>query len=264
VKPCESMYSIVEQNLRTAMRSYAFIGEGGEAREYTGVAIASSGLNVPVFNSAMLLGPAGNMEKLIATADVHFRARKLGWTFWVCEDLLAPDRRDAVLERVFQSKGMRRIADPPGMYADRIVPPVRPAAPLTFAQVDSEHTRLEFAHIASTVFSLPFVTAKRIYGATGLWRPPSYGWIGYFEGKPVSVVTTVTADEAIGVYSLGTLPQHQGCGFGETLLRHALGEANRRTGIERSVLQATAQGLNLYRRMGYRFASKFSIYMREG
>ena len=44
------------------------------------------------------------------------------------------------------------------------------------------------------------------------------GWIGYVNNKAVSVVTIVIAADAIGVYSLGTLPQYQGCGYGETLV----------------------------------------------
>jgi ribosomal protein S18 acetylase RimI-like enzyme len=150
------------------------------------------------------------------------------------------------------------------MFAERLLPPVRPPALLTFQAVDDERTRLEFAHIASVVFSLAFVTAKQIYGSPGVWRPPSYGWIGYFEGRPVSVVTVVIAGGTCGVYSLGTLPQFQGCGFGETLLRHALREAAMVAGSEKTVLQATPQGSQLYIRMGYRVVTKFSIFMREG
>ena len=139
-----------------------------------------------------------------------------------------------------------------------------PPAPLTFARVCTEDTRLEFAHIASIVFSLPFGTSKRIYGATGLWESPSYGWVGYFKGKAVAIVTIVIASDAIGVYSLGTLPEYQGRGFGETLLRHAIDDASQRTGLRRSVLQSTQQGINLYLRLGYRIVTNFSIYVREG
>jgi ribosomal protein S18 acetylase RimI-like enzyme len=150
------------------------------------------------------------------------------------------------------------------MYADALLPPVRPPAHMTFQAVASERTRLEFAHIASVVFSLAFATSKQIYGSPGVWRPPAYGWIGYFEGKTVSIVTVVIAGGTLGVYSLGTLPQHQGCGFGETLLRHALGESGKVAGTEKTVLQATPQGSHLYLRMGYRNVTKFSIFMREG
>jgi ribosomal protein S18 acetylase RimI-like enzyme len=226
--------------------------------------VASSGLNVAVFNSAMLTEPTANLESPIDVVDVHFRSRGLGWTFWVCENLLPLELRDWRMGHVFRSKGMTRIAEAPGMYAECLLPPTRPPARMTFARVTTERARLEFAHIASVVFALPFETSRRIYGAPALWQPPSYGWIGYFEGKPVSVVTIVIAGDAIGVYSLGTLPQHQKRGFAETLLRHAVDEARRETAIDRTVLQATMQGFNLYIRMGYRVVTRFSIYIREG
>jgi ribosomal protein S18 acetylase RimI-like enzyme len=257
------MYNAVEQNLRAAMRCYSNVGDNSEARDYPAVTVASTGLDVAVFNSAMLRDVTGSIEPAITQADVHFRARRLGWTFWVCEDLLTPTSRSSI-RSTFQARGMSWIASPPGMYAERLLPPVRHPAALTFAPVGDDHTRLEFAHIASVVFSLAFVTAKQIYGSPGVWRVPSYGWIGYFEGKPVSVVTVVIAGGVLGVYSLGTLPQYQGCGFGETLLRHALQVAANASGTEKTVLQATPQGSHLYLRMGYRIVTKFSIFMREG
>jgi ribosomal protein S18 acetylase RimI-like enzyme len=88
-------------------------------------------------------------------------------------------------------------------------------------------------------------------------------WVGYVNNKAVSVVTVVFAADAVGVYSLGTLPQHQGCGYGETLLRHGLEEARRETGITRSILQATDDGFNLYLRLGYRVVTSFSVYTKE-
>ena len=246
------------------MRCYASIGNGSESRDYPGVTIASSGLDVPVFNSAMLTGPTVDLDPLIATAETHFRARRLGWTFWICDDLVTSDWRHRAVRAPFRSKGMLRIASPPGMYAEHITERSRRAAQLTYSRVATEQTRLEFAHVASVVFALPFGTSQRIYGSAGLWDASCHGWVGYFEGKPVSIVTVVIASDAIGIYSLGTLPQHQGRGFGETILRYALEDAQRNTGITRSVLQATAQGLNLYLRMGYRIVTNFSIYLREG
>jgi ribosomal protein S18 acetylase RimI-like enzyme len=257
------MYQAVEQNLRAAMRGYSCIGSGAEAREYPGLVLASSGLNVPVFNSAMLTEPTASVEPLVTLADVHFQARRLGWTFWLCEDMVTGGSGSSAVGSVFANNRMLRIANPPGMYAEHIEPHVRKPALISFAPVDDDKTRLEFAHVASVVFTLPFETSKRIYGAPGFWTSPTNGWIGYFEGKPVSVVTTVIAAGAVGVYSLGTLPQHQGCGFGETLLRHALEDARQRSGLQTSVLQAAPQGLRLYLRMGYRIVTRFSIFMRE-
>jgi len=246
------------------MRTYAAVGDGSEALDYPGVTIASSGLDVPVFNSAMLNAEPADLPASIATAAVHYKNRKLGWTFWLCEDMLRPEQRDWVIRTAFRNKGMMRIASPPGMYAPVIKPRTKPAAPLTMHRVACARTRLDFAHVASAVFALSFRTAKQIYCATGVWDGPSYGWVAYYKGKPVAIVTVVIASGALGVYSLGTLPQHQGCGFGETLLRHALEHAQHETGLACSVLQSTPQGLNLYVKMGYRVVTRFSIYLREG
>ena len=147
------------------MRCYSCIGGGAEAREYPGLVVASSGMNVPVFNSAMLTEPTASIETLVTLADVHFQARRLGWTFWLCDDMLTEG--PAAGQSAFRNMRMSRIADPPGMYAERIEPPIRNTAPISIAPVDSDKTRLEFAHIASVVFTLPFEISNRIYGAPG-------------------------------------------------------------------------------------------------
>jgi ribosomal protein S18 acetylase RimI-like enzyme len=140
---------------------------------------------------------------------------------------------------------------------------VRVPASLDCRRIQDERTRLDFAHISSVVFALPFLSAKRIYADPELWQAPMSGWIGYLNNKPVCVVTTVIAADAVGVYSLGTLPQHQCCGYGETLLRHAVEEARKETGISRSILQTTDEGFNLYLRIGYRVVTGFSVYTKE-
>ncbi|HET8548884.1 MAG TPA: GNAT family N-acetyltransferase, partial [Bryobacteraceae bacterium] len=121
-------------------------------------------------------------------------------------------------------------------------------------------TRFDFADVASVVFLLPFRIAQAVYAGEEYWRSGVRGYVGYYESKPVSVVTTVPGAGAVGVYSLGTLPQHQRCGYGETLLRFALADTARATGVQRTVLQSTQSGLRLYQRMGYKTVTRFRIY----
>ena len=89
-------YRPVEANLRAAMRCYARVSPQGEARDYPGLSVAWSGLDTAVFNSALLNQPASveELQRLLAMAEVHFRQRKVGWTFWLCNDML----RDGSLE----------------------------------------------------------------------------------------------------------------------------------------------------------------------
>jgi ribosomal protein S18 acetylase RimI-like enzyme len=174
----------------------------------------------------------------------------------------APVQKQARL--MFRHSGMEMIAQPPGMYAEELQPPSRHASELELRRVSGESTRLDFAHLSSIIFSLPFQTSSDIYGSPTLWEGPMTGWVGYFHDRPVCIVTVVIAGGVLGVYSVGTLPEYQRRGFAETAMRHALAVAGAETGIRASILQSTAQGMNLYARMGYRVVTRFGVYLNEG
>jgi GNAT superfamily N-acetyltransferase len=257
-------YRAVEENLRIAMRCYSRVSEAGEARDYPGLTVASSGMDCSVFNSAMLTQPAGEPEfrRALSLAAVHFAHRKLGWTFWLCEDLLERGFRSEV-RNLFRTSSMCPIAQAPGMIAERLAPPRRHPQ-LEIRRVQDVTTRLDFAHLSSMIFALPFETARVIYAGADLWHAPMTGWVGYSDGLPVSIVSVVIGAGVAGVYSVGTLPAFQGRGFAESLMRHALHCAREETGCECSILQSTNQGINLYLRMGYRIVTRFGIYLHEG
>jgi ribosomal protein S18 acetylase RimI-like enzyme len=258
------LYRAVEQNLRVAMRCYARVSERGEARDYPGISVASCGLNCAVFNSAMLSRPAEQRDfvQAVTLAEVHFRQRGLGWTFWLCHDLVpAPLQKQASL--MFRNSGMEMIAQPPGMYAEQLRPSTRRLPSLELREVNDQTTRLDFAHLSSVIFSLPFETSKNIYGSPTLWDGPMRGWVGYLSDRPVCIVTVVIGGGVLGVYSVGTLPEYQRRGFAEAAIRYALARAGEVTGLQVSALQSTAQGLNLYTRMGYRVVTRFGVYLNE-
>src|SRR5690349_16307756 len=213
-------YSTVEQNLRDAMGCYAYASGDGEIRLFPGVKITSSGVNYSVFNSVMLTSPVegGPMElaQRITLGEVHFTTRRLARSYWICEDMLSMSARIAENE-LFSNHGMRCIASPPGMLAERVLPPVRPLAHMDLRLVDDPKTRFHFTELASTIFALPFPIAERIYGPEATWKSDMDGYVGYVAGRHVSIVTTVVGSEAVGIYSLGTDPEHQGYGYGEAI-----------------------------------------------
>src|SRR4051794_21977057 len=216
-------YRVVEENLRVAMRCYARVSEHGETREYPGVSLAFCGMSCSVFNSALLSEPAqeNDLKRVLSLAGIHFRQRNVGWTFWLCEDLLAAGVRKTA-KTVVCGAGLQPIAFPPGLYAGRLTAPRRHAPEIEIRRVETESTRLDFAHLSSVIFALPFHTARSIYGAETLWASPMTGWVAYLKSQAVSVACVVIGAGAAGVYSVGTLPAYQGRGFAETLIRHAL------------------------------------------
>jgi GNAT superfamily N-acetyltransferase len=257
-------YLTIDENLRAAMRCYAKATPIGEVREYPGVVLASSGVNYSVFNSAMLTGPTSTatLDLALNHAEIFFASRRVGWSLWICDELLsAPLRRKAV--DTLRDRGLRLVASPPGMWTDRIAETGRGTAGIDCRVVDDDRTRRHFADIASVVFALPHAISRDIYGGQPIWNSGMTGYVGYFGRKPVSVAVTVVAAGAVGVYSVGTLPQHRRCGYAETLMRHALDDARRATGLEVTILQSTKQGQRLYMQMGYQLATSFSVYVYE-
>ena len=259
------LHGIVERNLRAAMRCYARVNVRGEARDYPGLTVTSCGLDCAVFNSAMLNSTTRESEfqRLLTLAGVHFRQRHLGWTFWLCDDLL-PDAERKRVRTLFRDSRMECIAQPPGMYAEELAPPIRPPAPLEIRQVSDYTARLDFAHLSSVVFSLGYQTSKDVYGSAELWNGCMTGWVGYYDGRPVTLIAVVIAAGVAGVYSVGTLPALQGRGFAETMMRHALAWARETAGVQATVLQSTTQGMPLYKRLGYRTVTNFGVYLNEG
>ena len=120
-----------------------------------------------------------------------------------------------------------------------------------------DRTRFDFADVASVVFALPFVISEKIYTPESTWAGKMTGYVGYVSKSAVSIVTTVVAGGVVGIYSLATRPQDQRHGYAETLMRHALEES----GVEKTILQTTRAGIGLYKRMGYRPVTSFTVYL---
>src|SRR5580704_2135739 len=255
----------VEENLRYSFRALAMGRPGADVREIGGISIAASGTSFQMFNAAFFSCPVGSPEDLdrrIAMARVHFRARGLTWSFWACEELLPPKLRNRSA-RFFERGGLRGALQLPGMAADRLLPPKRPLPDLEIRRVADEPTRLAFCDIGCTCFHVPLHWFREIFLWKQLWDGDLVGYVAYADGEPVATAATVMAGGAIGVYNVATLPAHRRRGHGEAIMRYALDRAREASGCERSVLQATEYGLPLYLSMGYKTVTTVRVYASD-
>jgi ribosomal protein S18 acetylase RimI-like enzyme len=92
-----------------------------------------------------------------------------------------------------------------------------------------------------------------------VWRR-FLAYVGYCEEEPVTSAAVVLSSGVAGLYNVATLPAFQRQGYGEAIVRHALAEAQRNYGIERTILQSTPAGYRLYERMGYRTVTRVAVY----
>ena len=144
-----------------------------------------------------------------------------------------------------EGHGFRHAVDLPGMAAERVAPPCRELPRLDVRRVGAGVGREQFAGISSACFNAPSRWFREVFDGAGVWNEFA-AYVGYMGGEPVAIAAIVADSGAAGVYNLGVLPEARRRGYGEAMMRHALDEARRRYGVERSVLQSTPAGLRLY------------------
>jgi GNAT superfamily N-acetyltransferase len=261
-----SDFEIIDENLRTAMRFFGRATGSGDIASLPGVEAICSGLDYGVFNIAMLTENLSRREHgldfCVAEAARYFKTRTPRWSFWLCEDRLDVSSRHRARE-VFANFGLRVISHPPGMIANSLLPPSRNLPPLETHRVSSGADRRAFAEITSISFEIPYTIATAVYTREPGWKGDYRGFVGIADGRVVVIAATVAASGVIGVYSLATRPSYRRMGYAEALLRAAVTETQQETGIEKVILQSTEDGYPLYRRLGFRDSTRFSVYLTK-
>jgi GNAT superfamily N-acetyltransferase len=259
-------FAIIDENLRSAMRFFGYAtGTGEIAPLRSGIAMYS-GLDYGVFNIAMLNGPispAGlTLEQRLVEIAQYFKPKTTRWSLWLCDDLLDYATRRRARQSLADF-GLRAISHPPGMIASGLLPPTGSLPPVVVQLVSDKASQNAFTEITSVCFEIPFTVAQAVYAQDNAWQGDYRGFVGMAAGRVVSICAIVAAADVLGVYSLATHPSYRRLGYGEATMRAALAEMQRRTGLERIVLQSTEAGYALYRRMGFHDATRFSVYLTK-
>ena len=259
-------YQIVERNLRRSLECYAMATGRGEIRRLPGVLIASANTATPVFNAAALTEPPVadpvELDRRLMIAKVFFEARGLAWCFWLCQELLEPGVR-AKARTIFERRRLYLASECPGMLADRVASPQRPLPPVDCRRVETVQERLDFCRITAQSFRLPLEATREIYEPERIWGTGFLAWVAHLGGQAVGTVATVVAEEAVGIYSVATLPEFRGRGIAEAMVRHAIEQARAETGLKRAVLESSRDGEPLYWRLGFRPVTRFAIFITD-
>jgi ribosomal protein S18 acetylase RimI-like enzyme len=252
----------VEQNLREMFRSASALRPSACLYESNGVWIASLGVTFQMFNTVFLCGPVeseAEFRQRIALGARFMAARGLPWSFWLCEDWLAPAvRRKA--GKICEQNGLRLATEMPGMVTERMKPQTRGLPACDLMRVSNEAQRRDFCEIGSTCFRVPRGWFDEVFDHAMIRRNDFEAYIGYLRGVPVATAATVTSGGVIGVYNVAVLPEHQQQGYGEAVMRQAVQLARERTGLDRVILQSTRQAIRLYERIGFSAVTRILVF----
>jgi predicted GNAT family acetyltransferase len=100
----------------------------------------------------------------------------------------------------------------------------------------------------------------------GIVVPADFGgstfraYVGYTNGQPVSVGESVRVGRTIGVYSVGTLAEARGRGYGSAMSRRIVADGAD-AGCDVAVLQSSAMGYPIYQRLGFRTVVEYRAFV---
>jgi len=262
----EAEIRAISENLVEALRFFGRARQDAEVRDLAGVSLIFCGMNYAAFNAALLTEPVHNdnaaLIRLIELSASQFDSLRLRWTFWLCDDFLSRSlSRQA--SQIFNRHNLRALTKAPGMYAERLRPPLRGLPQIEVREVNDAPTRATFAEVMSLAFEIPHSVASAVYGSERAWSGTLKGYIGYVNGKAVTTSAATITEDVIGLYSVATLPQYRRLGFAEAIMRHVIDQAYQTRRAHRTVLQSTSSGLSLYEKMGYRTLTNFDVYIAD-
>ncbi len=253
----------MEENLAATLAVFA--RARGQTCQRPGVFIASSAVDFAMFNSAVLTTPVADASELntrVKAAAEYYSECRLPWSFWVCDGWIEAEARSRI-GAVCEANGLHLVLEMPGMESSVLLPARRRLPEIECRPVNDRHSRIDFNHLMTVAFGIPFAISRQIYEAEQTWADGFSGWVGYADGLAVTSAATLVTPGVIGVYAVGTLPAYRRKGYGERIMRQAIHAASTASGVEHSVLQSSAAGYRLYVRMGYSVTTSYTIFARS-
>lgn len=205
-------------------------------------------------------------DRRIREISAAYAARATGFLWWV-----APFHTPANVGERLLDAGLRFEGTAPAMAMDLAALPRDEPLPqgLDIVPVRDAATLGEFISVLALEMGVPAGSpnpAARHHAALLEAVPPTLAaepiplrYLGRIDGRPVATSRIAIAAGVAGLYAVATLPDVRGRGIGRALTLAAL-EAGRSLGYRIGVLQASDDGLPVYRRIGFRTIFDYAVY----
>jgi GNAT superfamily N-acetyltransferase len=240
-------------NYRETWRYYARTLATGAIEERPGLTCVATGIPEAWFNICFLTEEARDIPGAIDHARRFFEQRGVPWL------MRAEGETAACLKPSALDAGLVRGEPVPGMLLPRLTGELSLPSGLTVREVDSLDLLRSFNDTCAAGFGI----SSEFFAA---WDSPSMYrdldatlYLGFVDERPVATALRYTSHRIAGVHNVATLPEYRGRGIGEAMTwSAALG--GREEGCIASALQASAMGLPVYQRMGYRHVVDYQTW----
>jgi GNAT superfamily N-acetyltransferase len=256
----DRLLAAMDDNLWSFWRDYG-LGPGAELHEAEALGWLTCRVPLGMFNAVprVRLEPAAFDAAFARIADSVAR-RGVAATWWA-----GPASRPTDLATRLEAAGLTLARTMTGMLRglDGLEEVFAPPPGLRIERVEGVAMRRVFGRVVAEGIGLSPAAAEALEAYepqlthAGYLAKPRY--LGWLDGRPVASAALVPAAGLAGVYAVATIPSARGRGIGAAMTVLPLLEA-RQAGYGMGVLQATAMGHPLYRRLGFRDVGAYRCY----
>jgi ribosomal protein S18 acetylase RimI-like enzyme len=199
----------------------------------------------------------------IAKVCEEFNAARLPAAWWTCEEV-----RDAYVSSTLEEQGFIEDEVDMGMVAnlDDLPQDIQYPPNLKFRMANSFEEINEFGNIIASLFEppddfvLPFY--QRVGELDNLENRPLRLLMAYVDNKPVCTSSIFLLRQTASLFDISTLQEYRNRGYGSAITHYTLSYA-KKLGARFATLQAAPDGLNIYKRMGFKETCTFRIYSNK-
>lgn len=226
--------------------------------EVNSTQVVDSGLPSDTFNTAF----GGAIDEKTAQQIFNFYTNKQ----YPCAWWIGPSSNSENVTSHLKNAGFKHEEYDVGMVANmtQLKELARPPSGLHIKKCATESDFNDFGNVLASIFS-PYPEehqVKKYYQnitrVAAEHRPNLQLFVGYLNGAAVST-SGLFLTRCAGIFDISTRPEHRCKGLGAALFHHALKQAVAQ-GYEVAVLQASPDGLGIYKTYGFQKLGDFNVW----
>ena len=257
----DRLRTLSDLHLAEAHREHARFCGPTHIVERGGLLLSAGGSSFPAppINAALALGsePA-DAEEMLERAQEFFAplGRRCG--------IVVRTHVDRELARLCEGRGLDRVSESPAMALIDPVAEPELAEGVSVRMVRGPREVADFVEVSAAAYQslgLPAKETERLLSGPETWLGPCWhAEVVYEHAVPVAAAMLLQSHGIAGVYWVGTLPGARGRGHAAAVTR-SVSNHGLRLGARAVVLQASAMGEPVYRRIGFRTFSSYPGYL---